>query len=115
LIAEQPGAVRVYRSSAEFLDVGTPADYLETVDIICAREHRRIDTGVDVRVHPTATVRHSVLWDRVTVSDAAELIDCIVADDVVVPAGARYQRCAIANDAGGLVVSSFAASRPESR
>jgi mannose-1-phosphate guanylyltransferase len=67
LIAGRPGSVHVFRSSAEFLDVGTPADYLETVDIVCAREHRRIDSGTGIRVHPTATIRHCVLWDRVTV------------------------------------------------
>ena len=107
LIAGAPGAVRVYRSKAEFLDVGTAADYLETVDIICAREQRRIDFGVGNVVHPTATVQHSVLWDRVTVPERAELIDCIVGDDVVIPAGERYERRVIVNGATGLIVSPF--------
>jgi NDP-sugar pyrophosphorylase family protein len=107
LIAERPGSVRVYRSEAEFLDIGTPADYLETVDIICEREHRRIDSGVGNSVHPTATVRHSVLWDRVTVQEHAELIDCIVADDVVIPVGHKYERSAIVNGPTGLVISRF--------
>jgi NDP-sugar pyrophosphorylase family protein len=115
LIGRQPGAVRVYRSSAEFLDVGTAADYLETVDVICAREHRPMDSGAGVTVHPNATVRHSILWDRVTVGENAELVDCIVADDVAIPAGARYQQCAIANDAASLIVSPFGASTPGSR
>ena len=107
LIAEKPGSVRVYRSPAEFLDVGTPADYLETVDTICAREHRRIDSGVGIKVHPTATVRHSVLWDRVMVQERAELIDCIVGDDVLIPVGRKYERCAIVNGEQGLVVAPF--------
>jgi mannose-1-phosphate guanylyltransferase len=107
LIAARADAVRVYRSSAEFLDVGTPADYLETVDIICARENRHIDAGAGISVHPTATIHHSVLWDRVTVQEHAELVDCVVADDAVIPAGARYQRCAIAQTAEGLVVRPF--------
>jgi NDP-sugar pyrophosphorylase family protein len=107
LIAERRDGVRVYRSNAEFLDVGTAADYLETVDIICARENRRIDSGAAVTVHPTATIRHSVLWDRVTVLAGAELIDCVVADDVVVPAHAKYERCAIAKTTAGVVVKPF--------
>lgn len=107
LIASEPGAVRVYRSNAEFLDVGTAADYLDTVDIICAREQRRIDFGLGNVVHPTATIRHSVLWDRVTVQENAELIDCIVADDVVIPAGSRYERRVIVSGATGLAASAF--------
>lgn len=107
LIAQHHGSVRAYRSSAELLDVGTPADYLETVDIICARERRPLDMGSGTTVHPTATIRHSVLWDRVDVRERAELIDCIVADDVVVPAGSRYERCAIVNSTSGLAVAPF--------
>jgi NDP-sugar pyrophosphorylase family protein len=107
LIAERPGSVRVYRSAAEFLDVGTPEDYLETVDIICARERRRLDSGTGVKVHPTATVRHSVLWDRVTVQERAELIDCVVGDDVLIPVGRKYERCSLVNGEQGLVVAPF--------
>jgi mannose-1-phosphate guanylyltransferase len=110
LIAERPGSVRVFRSAAEFLDVGTAADYLETVDVVCAREHRRIDSGTGIRVHPTATIRHCVLWDRVTVQERAELIDCIVADDVVIPVASKYERCAIVNGEQGLVVAPFSST-----
>jgi len=107
LIAQTPGSVRAFRSSAEFLDVGTPADYLGTVDIICAREGRALDLGADTSVHPTATIRHSVLWDRVNVQEHAQVVDCVVGDDVVIPAGSRYKRCAIVNSASGLAVAPF--------
>jgi NDP-sugar pyrophosphorylase family protein len=107
LIAQGANVLRAFRSPAEFLDVGTVADYLETVDIICAREGRTLDSGLDSTVDSTAVVRHSVLWDRVRVEERAQLIDCVVGDDVVVPAGSRYERCAIVNGADGLVVSAF--------
>jgi len=107
LVAAQPGALRVYRSNAEFLDVGTAADYLRTVDIIARREGREIDRGLGTTVSPSATVRHSVLWDRVAVGNDAHLEDCIVADDVVVAPGARYARCVLVHGADGLVVAPF--------
>jgi NDP-sugar pyrophosphorylase family protein len=107
LVAAQPGSVRVYRSNAEFLDVGTPADYLETVDAIARREHRELDRGRAVRVHPTAEVRRSVLWDRVQVDERARLEDCIVGDDVVVPAGTHYERCVLIKGDDGLLVTRF--------
>jgi mannose-1-phosphate guanylyltransferase len=107
LIAERPGSVRVSRSHAEFLDVGTPADYLRTVDIMARREGGELDRGRGVVVDPTATVRHSVLWDRVDVREHAHLVDCIVGDAVVVPPGARYERCVIVNGEDGLTVAPF--------
>ena len=37
----------------------------------------------------------TILWDRVRVGAGAALTDCIVADDVTVPPGARYSRCSL--------------------
>ena len=39
LIAQRPGSVRVMRTTAEFFDIGTPRDYLETA--LTARRARR--------------------------------------------------------------------------
>jgi NDP-sugar pyrophosphorylase family protein len=107
LMAERPGSVRVVRSTAEFLDVGTPADYLRTVDIVARREGRELDRGRGVVVDPTATLRHCVLWDRVEVCEHAHLVDCIIGDDVVVPAASRYERCVMVNGEDGLTVAPF--------
>jgi NDP-sugar pyrophosphorylase family protein len=107
LIASHPDSVRAYRSEAEFLDVGTPEDYLRSVDVIAGREHVALDRGTSCRIDPTATVRHSILWDRVEVQAGAHLTDCVVGDDVVVPAGARHERAAIVTGPGGLVVRGF--------
>jgi NDP-sugar pyrophosphorylase family protein len=107
LVATQPGSIRVYRSDAEFLDVGTAFDYFRTADIIAEREGRELDCGTGVTVHPTAGVRHSLLWDRVEVREHAFLTDCIVADDVVVPPGSRYERCVLVKSVDGLTVTPF--------
>ena len=105
LIAQHPGSVRAHRTSAEFLEVGTPADYLETVRIVSAREGVEWDRGTGNVIHPTATVEQSVLWDRVTVGAGATLVDCVVADDVDVPAGARYERQALVMANGAISAS----------
>ena len=107
LIAARPGSVRVVPTGTAFFDIGTPADYLETVRRLAARERRPLDRGVDCQVDPSATVAGTVLWDRVRVGPHAELRDCIVADDVAVPAGARYARCAIIHDDRGVVATPF--------
>jgi mannose-1-phosphate guanylyltransferase len=107
LVTLKPGSIRVYRSTAEFLDVGTPSDYLCTADVVAKREGRELDRGLGTSVHPTAEIRHSVLWDRVTIHERAVLTDCIVADDVVVPPEARYERRVLINTPDGLTVTAF--------
>ena len=46
----------------------------------------------------SAWVADTVLWDRVTVGDRVRLTQCIVADDVVIPAGMQYDRMVITRD-----------------
>jgi mannose-1-phosphate guanylyltransferase len=105
LIAQQPGTVRAYSSHAEFLDVGTPTDYLETVKTVAAREGKALDRGHRVAIAPTARVQDSVLWDRVSIGAHAELTDCIVTDDVVVPSKARYARVVLTTTDGAVVAT----------
>jgi hypothetical protein len=46
-----------------------------------------------------------MLWDGVHVEAGASVTGCIVADTVVIPAGATYADCAIVSDAGALVAT----------
>jgi NDP-sugar pyrophosphorylase family protein len=89
LIAAHPHAVRIYHSNAEFLDVGTARDYLETVAKVSAREQRPFDVGRDCRIAADAVIESSVLWDRVSIGPGARVINSVLADDVVVAAGAH--------------------------
>ena len=74
LMKLRPGAIRAHVSNAEFFDIGTPADYLDTCLRLAAREGRAL-TG------------DSVLWDDVEVDARARLTRCIVTDGVRVPPG----------------------------
>jgi mannose-1-phosphate guanylyltransferase len=89
LIAEQPGSLRAFRCNAEFLDIGTPADYLDTSLLIAGRE-RRDNIGARVQVAPTARVLRSVLWDDVVIEDGAMLREVIVTDGATVPADTSW-------------------------
>ena len=95
LIASRPEAVRVVPSSAEFFDIGSPRDYLETAITIAGREGRPLDRGLDCVVAGDARLTNTILWDRVRIGAGAELADCIVADGVSVPAGARYSQSSL--------------------
>jgi NDP-sugar pyrophosphorylase family protein len=107
LIAADDHAIAAFESNAEFLDVGTPRDYHRTVLAVAAREAQPIDVGADCTIAPDAEADSTILWDRVTIGARAKLIDCIVADDVVVPAGSRYAQATLVNTRLGLEARPF--------
>ena len=95
LIARRPGAVRIFHTAAEFFDIGSPRDYLVTATTLARREGRGLDRGTDCVVAPDASLSNTILWDRVRIGAGAELADCIVADGVTVPPGARYSQSSL--------------------
>lgn len=102
LIAQRPGAVRAWRCDAEFLDIGTPADYLESSLLIGERERVALDVGTNCRIDPTAQVHRSVLWDDVTVEPGAMLRETIVTDGVRVPAETSWHGVTLRRATGTL-------------
>lgn len=92
VIATRPGAIRTFHVREEFFDIGSPSVYLATARALAAREHRPLDRGEGCVVADDARVTETILWDRVSVGARAELTECVVADDVVVPADAKYSR-----------------------
>jgi mannose-1-phosphate guanylyltransferase len=108
LIEARPDAVGAFVCDASFDDIGTPADYLETSLRVAGAEGRTSALrGVDCTIDPASRISRSVLWDRVHVGAGAELAECIVADDVVIPAGARFERQAIIRGEAGLITASL--------
>lgn len=107
LIATLPEAIRIFHSTAGYFDIGAPADYLDTVRTIAAREQRPFDRGRDCQIAADARLNDTIVWDRVRVGAGARLTECIVADDVVVPAGASYSRTCLVMRDNKLVAQSF--------
>ena len=96
LIAARPGSVRAFACAAAFEDIGTPADYLASSLRIARAEggvSRLVGRGSEAA--PGARVARTILWDDVRVGAGAELTECIVADGVSVPPGARFRRAAL--------------------
>jgi NDP-sugar pyrophosphorylase family protein len=102
LVARHPGRVRAFRAGGEFRDVGTADDYLRTcLDMASRLGLGEPPAGVGTVVGASAKLVHSVLWDRVRVGARATLDRCVVADDVVIPPGARFARSAIVRAGSG--------------
>jgi len=77
LMRARPGSVRAHACEAEFFDIGTAADYLETSLRLARREAHSLEG-------------ENVLWDDVAIEPGARLRRCIVTDGVRVPAGADW-------------------------
>jgi mannose-1-phosphate guanylyltransferase len=107
LIAGRNGSLRVFHTTKEFFDIGSPRDYLQTALTLARRESRSVDRGRDCVVAADAIVRNTVLWDRVTVGAGAHLNHCVVADDVTVPAGARHADCSLVMRGREMIVAPF--------
>ena len=94
LIAANPRAIAAHVSDASFLDIGTPLDCLETSLALAETEGPRL-IGARCRIHESAALHRTVVWDDVTVGPGSVLRDCIVGDGARVPPGTRFERCAI--------------------
>ena len=93
LVATRPGSVRTFVSSAEFFDIGTPADYLNTSLAFAAREsHESHESRIP---NPESRLEDCVLWDDVEVDDDVRLRRCILTDGVRVPARSSWQNMTI--------------------
>ena len=90
LMAERPGSVRAFHAAAEYHDIGTPLDYLETSLRIAEREGAQDSAGARGTLHAGARVERSILWDDVVIEEGAMLKECIVTDAVRVPADTSW-------------------------
>ena len=107
LIAGPSGAIRIFHTTKEFFDIGSPRDYLTTSLTFAQRENRPVDRGRGCVVAPDARVIDTVLWDRVTVGAGANLSHCVVTDNVTVPAGARHTDCSLVMRGREMIVAPF--------
>jgi mannose-1-phosphate guanylyltransferase len=105
LVKEHPGHVRAFLCSSQFVDVGTPADYLAACLEIGKKEGRRAQIGKRSIVKGSARVIDSVIWDDVVVEEGATLERCVVADGVNIPTGAVFEDCAVIQNSGDVVAT----------
>jgi NDP-sugar pyrophosphorylase family protein len=109
LIASRLGALRAFRSDAQFGDIGTPRDYLDTC-LSLARSP--LVAGARVEVDPSATLEACVLWDDVRVGRGVRLRRVIVGDGVHVPDGYQADNAVVIGGPGGLEVTPFVPLHP---
>ena len=107
LLRDRPGRIATHHVTGRFHDVGTPVDYLAaSLEIARSEGYDTLPTGHRNRVHPTAVLTRTILWDDVVIGEHCRLTDCIVADGVELPAHTIASRTVvIATPDGPLHVS----------
>ena len=105
LVKENLGHVRAFLCAAEFLDVGTPSDYLDACIAIAKKEGDLPQIGRGSIVDRTARLIDTVVWDDAVIGKEAVLERCVVADGVQILSGARFRNCAIIQREGKTVVT----------
>jgi NDP-sugar pyrophosphorylase family protein len=76
-------------------ELSTIERYLAISLELLAREGCDVVTDEGCEIESGAKVERSVLWKRARVERDASLTECVVGDDVRIPAGARFERAAI--------------------
>ena len=69
VITSRPGRIRAWKTSGEFVDVGTPRDYFDAV------------------IRPRVDTRGHVVWPGASVDPGSHLERCVVTNGVSVPRG----------------------------
>jgi NDP-sugar pyrophosphorylase family protein len=94
MLRERPGGVRGWRTRADFVDIGTPADYL-AASLRLAGGDARCLVSASASTQPTSQLERTIVWDRARIGHDVQLTECIVTDDVPVPPRARYHRAVL--------------------
>ena len=91
LMAARPGSVRGWIVSAQFDDIGTPADYLDTsLRLSRGDQTQLVEPGAHIA--SGARLSDTICWTGAVVEEGAELDSCIVCSGACVPRGSRYYR-----------------------
>jgi mannose-1-phosphate guanylyltransferase len=106
MLTDASGQVRAWRPTTDFVDVGTPRDYLEAALQTAAveatgrpsdwhPESRESVVEAGARIDPSAVLERTVVWPEVEIGAGVVLENSIVAGPVRLPAGFRAEECVI--------------------
>ncbi len=87
--------IAAHVGESRWYELSTLARYVEIHLEFLRRKRESWIADEGCEIEPDAEIAGSILWKRVRVGHGAKLTDCIVGDDVVIPAGAEFKRCAI--------------------
>ena len=94
LINSKHNSICAHRFKAPFLEMSTPEDYLAASFSVALNEQMPVSHVSDcTKIHSTAILDRTIVWDRVQIGADCRLRKCVVTDDVVLPAGTTSEGC----------------------
>ena len=105
LLTSRPGCIRAYPCDAAFQDIGTTSDYWTTSFACLGDRPPEQAYGQRVRIDGGARITRSILWDDVEVGADSVIEECIVTDQVRIPAGSMHRRSVLRRGDQGLLVT----------
>jgi len=93
LTGANKNALCAFPIEAPFREVGTPHDYLETTLGIANDEGLPLSViSANSKIHRSATLTQTTVWDHVEIGANCCLHECIVTDNVILPTGTNANR-----------------------
>ena len=115
LLTTKPHSIRAHRISDQFLDIGTPTDYLKTSLMLAPDGGLAAMAGPGSCIDPSARLVRTAIWDRVIIEAKCELVDCVVTAGVQIPAGSQFNQQVLVSKPETLaLLASPLAGRPTS-
>jgi NDP-sugar pyrophosphorylase family protein len=105
LLESKPDSIHGHVCDAAFQDIGTADDYWTTSFSLLGGRAPELAYGQRARIHPSAHVTRSILWDDVEVGADAAVDECIVTDGVKIPRGSVHRRSVLRSGPQGLLVT----------
>ena len=84
---------------AHFWDIGTVRDYWKTSLALSGGRFEPV--GENVRIHPSAVVERSIVWDNVEVGEGSTIDGCILTDGVSVAPGSVFKSAVVLQTGDG--------------
>jgi mannose-1-phosphate guanylyltransferase len=97
LMAARHDSVRAFQTEARFDDIGTPSDYLAACLRFAGGDPSAL-VAPGARVHASAKLDRTVVWDDVEIGAGARLREAVVMSGARVPAGFIAERQIVAPD-----------------
>lgn len=85
--------IATYVTDANWFELSTIPRYLDIS--LAMMNSTDVDIGRNCTVAATASIRNSIIWDNVNISDRASLDRTIIADGVTIDAGEHFENAAI--------------------
>ncbi|HEU0254011.1 MAG TPA: NDP-sugar synthase [Pyrinomonadaceae bacterium] len=87
--------VAAHVASGKWRELSTLKRYLDISVELMSKQGRTYVAGADLVCDGTSSINDAVMWDRVEIGSASRVFRAVLADDVVIPSGAKIENAVV--------------------